>query len=97
MPRRTSPTTKISIAITAEDLQTLRAHAKRLHGGNLSAAVADAAAQLRREAAFHRYLELVGAPPLTAEDAAEVDEEIRAARAPLASKKGRGPARRAGS
>lgn len=79
MPRRSVTTTKISVAITPDDLRVLRARAKRLHGGNLSAAIADAAAKLRREEAAHRLLERLGAPRLSDERAAELDAELRAA------------------
>lgn len=78
MPRRTLPTTKVSIAITPEDLKTFRARAKRLHGGNLSAAIADAAAKLRREEAAHRVVQALGAPPLATDRAAELDRELSA-------------------
>jgi hypothetical protein len=76
MVRRNVETTKVSIAITPDDLQTFRARAKRLHGGNLSAAIADAAAKLRREEAAHRVLARLGAPPLEDERAAELDTEL---------------------
>lgn len=66
----------MSIAIAPEDLSTFRARAKRLHGGNLSAAIADAAAKLRREEAAHRVLDLLGAPPLAEDRAAELDAEL---------------------
>ncbi len=74
--RRAVATTKISIAIAHDDLTTLRARAKRLHGGNLSAAIADATAKLRREEAAHALLERLGAPPLSDERAAELDVEL---------------------
>ncbi len=67
----------MSVALTTEDLATLRARAKRLHGGNLSAAIADATAKLRREEAAHRLLARLGAPVLTDERAAELDAELR--------------------
>lgn len=77
--RRAVETTKISIAVTQEDLRTLRARAKRLHGGNLSAAIADAAAKLRREEAAHRLLERLGAPALDEDRAAAIEAELRGA------------------
>lgn len=72
MARRNIRTTKVSIAIDPRDLSTFRARAKRLHGGNLSAAIADAAAKLRREEAALRVLDRLGAPPLDEELAAEL-------------------------
>ena len=86
--RRDVETTKISIAITREDLSIFRARAKRLHGGNISAAIADAAARLRREEAAHRLLRRLGAPPLSDERAAALDAELRAE---AAKKSGRKP------
>lgn len=80
--RRDVQTTKISVAITLEDLGTLRARAKRLHGGNLSAAIADATAKLRREEAAHRLFARLGAPPLDDQRAAELDAELGAGTPP---------------
>lgn len=76
--RRDVETIKISVAITHEDLETLRSRAKRVHGGNLSAAVADAAAKLRREEAAHRLLGRLGVAPISDERAAEIEAELRA-------------------
>lgn len=80
MARRSVRTTKVSIAIAPKDLSTFRARAKRLHDGNLSAAIADAAEKLRREEAAHRVLARLGAPPLDEERAAELDAELYGAR-----------------
>jgi hypothetical protein len=77
MKRRSVETTKVSIAIAAEDLSVLRARAKRLHGGNLSAAIADATAKLRREEAAYRVLATLGASELKEERAAALDVELR--------------------
>lgn len=63
--RRREPTGKVSITVGAEDLKLLRARAKRLHDGNLSAAVADGVRWLREEEATVRLLERLGAPPLS--------------------------------
>ncbi len=87
--RRDVETTKVSIAITKDDLRTLRARAARLHGGNLSAAIADAAAKLRREEAAHRLLKRLEAAPLSGERAAELDAELDAPSTASALKKGR--------
>jgi hypothetical protein len=75
--RRKEETAKVSIAVTKEDLRLLRARAKRLHRGNLSAAVADGVSRLREEEATHRLLERLGAPPLSDERFAEILEEWR--------------------
>lgn len=63
--RRKVETGKVSVTVTAEDLKLLRARAKRLHGGNLSAAVADGVSRLREEEATHRLLERLDAAPLS--------------------------------
>jgi hypothetical protein len=63
--RRKVETGKVSVTVTAEDLKLLRARAKRLHRGNLSAAVADGVSRLREEEATHRLLERLDASPLS--------------------------------
>lgn len=63
--RRKGETGKVSVTVTAEDLKLLRARAKRLHRGNLSAAVADGVSRLREEEATHRLLQRLDAPPLS--------------------------------
>lgn len=63
--RRKVETGKVSVTVTAEDLKLLRARAKRLHRGNLSAAVADGVSRLREEEATHRLLLRLDAPPLS--------------------------------
>lgn len=62
--RRKEATGKVSITVAADDLKLLRARAKRLHDGNLSAAVADGVRWLREEEATHRLLDRLHAPPL---------------------------------
>ena len=63
--RRKTETGKVSVTVTADDLKLLRARAKRLYRGNLSAAVADGVSRLREEEATHRLLHRLGAPPLS--------------------------------
>jgi len=70
--RRKQETAKVSVTVTHDDLELLRARAKRIHGGNLSAAIADGVARLREEEATHRLLERLGAPPLSEERFAEI-------------------------
>ena len=73
MPKRRSEQTgKVSITVAADDLKLLRARAKRLHDGNLSAAVADGVRWLREEEATVRLLERLGAPPLAADRYREI-------------------------
>jgi hypothetical protein len=87
--RRDVETTKVSIAITRDDLRTFRARARRLHRGNLSAAIADAAAKLRREEAAHRVLGRLGAPPLSDERSAEIEAELRGEAPPKKGRRGK--------
>jgi hypothetical protein len=42
-------TEKISVSLERSDLQALRRRAKRLYGGNVSAAIAEAARRIREE------------------------------------------------
>ena len=47
---RPGRTEKISVSIDRSDLLALRRRAKKLYGGNLSAAIAEAARRIREEA-----------------------------------------------
>lgn len=77
--RRKEETAKVSVTVTHDDLKLLRARAKRLHHGNLSAAVADGVSRLREEEATHRLLDRLGAPPLSDDRFAEILAEWRGA------------------
>lgn len=70
--RRKAETGKVSVTVTADDLKLLRARAKRLYRGNLSAAVADGVSRLREEEATHRLLQRLAAPPLSDARYAEI-------------------------
>lgn len=69
--------TKISITIDASDLSWLRRRAKSVHGGNLSAAFTEAARSLRKQEALRAFLKEEGAPPLSAVELAEIQDEWR--------------------
>ena len=75
--RRKGETGKVSVTVTADDLKLLRARAKRLYRGNLSAAVADGVSRLREEEATHRLLQKLGAPSLSDARYAEIVDEWR--------------------
>lgn len=77
--KRTGKTVKVSVSLTREDLATLRREANESHGGNLSAAFAEAARWLRQREARRRVIELLGGPSLTPAAAAAIDDEQRAA------------------
>jgi hypothetical protein len=91
--RRKGETGKVSVTVTAEDLKLLRARAKRLHGGNLSAAVADGVSRLREEEATHRLLQRLDAPPLSDARYEEIVSEWRG-EPPAAGKRPRRPSAR---
>jgi hypothetical protein len=46
---RSGGTEKISVSLARRDLQALRRRAKRLYGGNVSAAIAEGARRIREE------------------------------------------------
>ena len=79
--------TKISVTIDDADLSWLQRRAKRVHGGNLSAAVAEAARLLRKQEALRAFLEKERVPRLGAEELAAIQDEWR--RPKLRSKKRR--------
>jgi hypothetical protein len=67
---------KVSVSIEASDLTWLRRRAKRAHGGNLSAALAEGVARMRRHEAGLHMLDVLGAPTLSDDDRARLDAEI---------------------
>lgn len=56
---------KVSISIDEADLLWLRRRAKRLYGGNLSSAVAEATRLMRHNEAMGALLDRLGAPELS--------------------------------
>jgi hypothetical protein len=66
---------KISVTIAEGDLSWLRRRAKRLHGGNLSAAIVEATRTLRRQEALQAFLEDEGVPRLEPAELAEITSE----------------------
>ena len=69
--------TKISVTIDDTDLTWLRRRAKLAHGGNLSAAVAEAARALRQREALVAFLKEVGGPHLDPVELAAIQDEWR--------------------
>lgn len=67
---------KTSISIDDADLAWLKKRAKRLHGGNLSAAMAEGTEILRHLERMGALLDRLGAPKLTDADRAEIDREL---------------------
>ena len=68
-------TTKISVSIDQANLAWLRRRAKRIHAGNLSAAVAEATVALRKQEALREFLAGEGVPDLDAGALAEIRRE----------------------
>lgn len=67
---------KISISIEDSDLKWLKKRARRVHGGNLSAAIAEGTRLVRHREALGELLDVLGAPTLTASELAEVAAEL---------------------
>lgn len=73
--RRAGRTIKVSVSLDTDDVAALKRCAKESHGGNLSAAFAEAARWIRQREARRRLIELLGGPTLTPESAAAIDAE----------------------
>lgn len=67
---------KVSISIDDDVLRWLKARALRLHGGNLSVAVAEGARLLRHTEALGALLDQLGAPMPSQEESSELDAEL---------------------
>lgn len=68
---------KVSVSIDAADLAWLRRRAARVHGGNLSAAVAEGTRLLRHHEALRSLLDELGAPELTPSERDALEAELR--------------------
>ena len=82
--RRSGATETFSVSLDPESKQALRALADQQFDGNVSALVADFAAQARRRMAAGAFLRKLGIPRLSDADAyrlqREVEQEIATAR-----------------
>lgn len=67
---------KLSISMSDEDFRWLKQRAKRLHGGNLSAAIAEQTRRARHHEALGALLDRLGAPRLTADESEALVAEI---------------------
>jgi hypothetical protein len=74
--KRAGKTVKVSVSLDQDDLAALKRCAKASHGGNLSAAFAEAARILRQREARRLLIEMLGGPTLTSEAAAAIDAEV---------------------
>jgi hypothetical protein len=78
MAKRAGVTEKISVSVDRADLAILRKRAERLHGGNVSAVIAEIIARAKEQEGLAELLDWLGGPaPMTAEEAAEIDGELR--------------------
>ena len=89
--KRPGRTETLSISMLPEPLKLLRRRAKQAHGGNLSAAIAEAAEFLRRDLAMQELIvELVKEHgPLTDAERKELGLELSAATSALRRKRKR--------
>lgn len=67
---------KVSISIDDADLAWLKRRAARVHGGNLSAAIAEGTRLLRHNEALGALLDDLGAPILSPEELEQIDREL---------------------
>jgi hypothetical protein len=67
---------KVSISIDDADLKWLKRRARRIHGGNLSAAVAEGTRLVRHNETLGALLDKLGAPELSPEESAKLTAEL---------------------
>jgi hypothetical protein len=77
MQKRAGITEKISISLDREDLAALKKRAKRLYRGNVSAVIAELAADARLLEGMTELVTWLGGPTLTDEDRTAIDRELR--------------------
>jgi hypothetical protein len=87
MKKRAGVTEKISISLDRDDLKALKKRAKRLHGGNVSAVVAELAADARLLEGMNDLVGWLGGPSLTDADQAKLDREMHKPSRPKKSRK----------
>jgi hypothetical protein len=75
MSKRAGVTEKISISVTRTELASLKKRAKRLYAGNVSAVIAELAADAARLEGMHELVNWLGGPVLTDTDRARLDRE----------------------
>jgi hypothetical protein len=78
---------KLSISIEDADLRWLKQRARRLHGGNLSRAIAEGTRILRHNEALGTLLDDLGAPVLSGSELAAVVAELTGTVAPRKTKR----------
>ncbi len=77
-PRRSGRTDKLSVSLDRSDVALLRKRAKRLYGGNLSAAIAEGVRRIREEEGREALVRWLGdAAIVTPEQAEAIRAEWR--------------------
>jgi len=85
MSKRAGNTTKISISVQRSDLVSLKKRARRLYGGNVSAVIAELAADAALLEGMNDLVARLGGPILTEEDGQRLDREWAAPASALAA------------
>lgn len=80
---------KLSISIPDDDLRWLRRRARRLHGGNVSAAISEQTRLARHHEALGAMLDGMGVPTLSERESDALVAEIDGRRAPSARRRKR--------
>jgi hypothetical protein len=75
MRKRSGVTAKISISLSRSDLSSLRKRAKRLYDGNVSAVIAELAADAALLEGMHDLVNFLGGPLLTDRDRKAIDRQ----------------------
>ena len=88
MGKRAGVTTKVSLSVHADDLAMLKARARRLHHGNVSAVFAELIATAKRQEAWAKALAWYGKPIVVRDDEREqIDRELLGETRPTAARK----------
>lgn len=75
MKKREGVTEKISISLSRSDLASLKKRAKRLYAGNVSAVIAELAADAALLEGMHELVNWLGGPSLTDHERKAIDGE----------------------
>ena len=75
MKKRAGGTQKISVSVSRADLASLKKRAERLYAGNVSAVIAELAADAALLEGMHELVDRLGGPTLTDAERARLDLE----------------------
>ena len=87
MRKRPGVTEKVSISLSRSDLASLKKRAKRLYDGNVSAVIAELAADAALLEGMHELIGRLGGPSLTDSDRQAIDREWSRPKRPRKNKK----------